>query len=160
MPRDRCTARPAQNASAESLPAFTADAQQVFDDGIDPHAVGLELEYGNPRTDPRVRTRAQTSDIVLRADAVTTVTGPPGKAGASTRITMKSVERLGGKHPVGDEFTVNVNKTSPSLGIGEEHGRAARRQSVRDVPEGIAARTASASCTFTPRQTTRTSSRP
>jgi hypothetical protein len=111
-----CAAPPAESAPAESLPAYSADAMQVFDDGIDPHAVGLELDYGNPRTDPRVRARARASDIILRA-RVMTVTGSAGQGGRSYQLTLRSLERLGGKHPLGDDLIVVVDKASPSLGI-------------------------------------------
>ncbi len=100
----------------ESLPAYSADAVQVFDDGIDPHAVGLELDYGDPRTDPRIRARAKASDIIVRA-RVMTITGSAGQGGRRYQLTLKSLERLGGKHPLGDELIVFVDKASPSLGI-------------------------------------------
>ncbi len=33
------------------------------------------------------------------------------------QVSFHAVERLAGKHSVGDDFTVRVDKTSPSLGI-------------------------------------------
>ena len=56
------------------------------------------------------------ADIVLRA-RVATVTGESGGGVHSYQISFKTVERLAGKHPVGEEFTVRIDKNSPSLGI-------------------------------------------
>jgi hypothetical protein len=110
-----CAPNPAEPSGAQ-LPPLTPEDAQIFDDAIDPHAVGLELEYGNPRTDPKVRARARACDIILRA-RVQTVTGEASGGVRSYHLTFRSVERLGGKRPVGDEFTVHVDGTSPSLGI-------------------------------------------
>ncbi len=48
-------------------------AREVFDDAIDPAAVGLSLEGPSPRTDPFLRERAQTADVAARV-RVRTVT--------------------------------------------------------------------------------------
>jgi hypothetical protein len=47
--------------------------QTVFDDGIDPEAVGLSMEGRSLRGDPVLRERALTADVVARVK-VTTVT--------------------------------------------------------------------------------------
>lgn len=59
--------------SAAGLPLWEGRAREVFDDGIDPAAVGLSLEGTSPRADPFLRERAQTADLVARVK-VTTVT--------------------------------------------------------------------------------------
>jgi hypothetical protein len=100
-----------------SLPTYGRDSADMFDDTIEPHAVGLELEtHVSANADPKLRARALGSDIVVRA-IVKTVTGEAGGGVTSYQISFKAVERLGGKHPLGDEFTVRIDKTSPSLGI-------------------------------------------
>ncbi len=108
---------PAGSAPTSSLPAYGGPAADSFDDTIEPHAVGLELEnYESPKNDLRLRARAQSADVVVRA-RVQTVTGESGSGVRSYQLSFKTVERVAGKRPVGDEFTVRIDKTSPSLGI-------------------------------------------
>lgn len=56
-----------------SLPAYDAWAQQVFDDSIEPAAVGLTFESPSPRGDRLLHERAKTADVVSRV-RVSTVT--------------------------------------------------------------------------------------
>lgn len=102
---------------ASSLPAYRGEVADQFDDTIEAHAVGLELEnYTAPKNDLRLRARAQAADVVVRA-RIQTVTGEAGSGAHSYQLGFKVVATLGGKHPLGDEFMVRVDKTSPSLGI-------------------------------------------
>ncbi len=102
---------------ASSLPAYSGTAADQFDDTIEPHAVGLELEtYAAPKNDPRLRARAQAADVVMRA-RVMTVTGEAGSGSQTYQVSFRSVAQLAGKRSLGDEFTVRIDKTSPSLGI-------------------------------------------
>jgi hypothetical protein len=88
-----------------------------FDDAIESHAIGLELDnYVDPKIDPQLRARAQAADAVARA-RITTVTGEMESGTRLYQVSFHVVERLGGKHPVGDDFTVRIDKNSPSLGI-------------------------------------------
>ena len=110
-------ATPAVEAPTEPLPPYMGEATERFDDAIDPHAVGLELSSRvDPKNDPRVSARAKASDVVLRAH-IQTVTGEAGSGSRSYQIDFKTVERIAGKRPVGDEFRLHVEKTSPSIGI-------------------------------------------
>jgi hypothetical protein len=59
-------AEPAKNASTLALPHWEGHAREVFDDVIDPAAVGLTLEGPSPRQDAHLRERAQTADVVAR----------------------------------------------------------------------------------------------
>jgi hypothetical protein len=114
-----CAGSPAPGAGgpASSLPAYAALDADQFDDTIEPRAVGLALEaYTPPKGDRRLRARAQASDVVVRV-RVNTVTGESGGGARSYQVTFESVERLAGKHPLGDEFAVRVDQKSPSLGI-------------------------------------------
>lgn len=60
-------------ASIEGLSLWDGHAREVFDDSIDPSAVGLSMEGPAPRADPFLRERAQTAEIVAQV-RVTTVT--------------------------------------------------------------------------------------
>jgi hypothetical protein len=64
----------AQSATAvDGLPSWLGHEREVFDDGIDPAAVGLSMEGPSPRNDPFLKERALTADVVARVK-VTTVT--------------------------------------------------------------------------------------
>ncbi|MCC6552595.1 MAG: cobalamin ABC transporter substrate-binding protein [Polyangiaceae bacterium] len=58
---------------ASGLPAWDAHARELFDDNIDAAAVGLTMEGPAPRSDPYLRERAQTADVVARV-RISTVT--------------------------------------------------------------------------------------
>jgi hypothetical protein len=104
-------------SGGEGLPAYAGEDLDLFDDGLDSRAVGLELEsQPDPTKDPRFRARSKAADVVLRA-RIGTVTGAAGSDSRSYQIIFKTVERIGGTHPIGDEFTLHVEKTSPSFGI-------------------------------------------
>src|SRR5262249_53710104 len=64
---------PAHSASGSGLPRWEERSRQVFDDNIDPAAVGLSMEGPSPRADAFLRERAQTADVVARV-RVQTVT--------------------------------------------------------------------------------------
>jgi hypothetical protein len=69
-----CEAVPTPSApTPQRLPAWQGHAQEVFDDGIDPSAVGLALDAFSPRLDRALRERAQMGEIVARV-RVQTVT--------------------------------------------------------------------------------------
>lgn len=69
-----CEANPAgKTPQAASLPPWDGRARQVFDDNIDPAAVGLSMEGPSPRSDPLLRERAQMAEIAARV-RVQTVT--------------------------------------------------------------------------------------
>jgi hypothetical protein len=114
-----CTPIPADGAPAVDPHAavYKGDLADQFDDAIESHAIGLELDnYVDPKTDPHLRARAQASDVVARV-RITTVTGEIESGIRLYQVSFHVLERLGGKHPVGDDFTVRVDKSSPSLGI-------------------------------------------
>ena len=112
-----CGGPGAQSADGRPLPAYAGRATELFDDAIEPKAVGLELDQtSTPRGDPLFRERAQVSDVVVRA-RVSTVTGKAEGVDTTYQIGFRVLETLGGKHPVGEEFNVRFAKGSPSSGI-------------------------------------------
>lgn len=64
--------RPAE-AQAAPLPAWEGREREVFDDVIDPAALGLTMEGSSSAQDPHLRERAQRADVVARV-RVSTVT--------------------------------------------------------------------------------------
>jgi hypothetical protein len=99
------------------LPAYAGRAAELFDDTIEPAAVGMDFDKGyTPKADPMLRERAQTSDAVLRVK-ISTVTGKKDGPEHNFQLGMHVVEKLAGSHPPPPDFTVTVNKTSESHGI-------------------------------------------
>ena len=99
------------------LPAYTGHSTELFDDAIEPQAVGLEFETPiDPRIDPKFRERAQVSDAILRAK-VDTVTARGDGATARYDITFQVIEKISGEHPPHDPFTLHVEGDNPTSGI-------------------------------------------
>jgi len=99
------------------LPSYAGHETELFDDIIEPRAVGLELDRaGPPRSDATLRERTQVGDAVLRV-RIETVT--IHEDGVDTRfdLGMKTLESLAGSHPPGTDFSVRLGKSSPSAGI-------------------------------------------
>ncbi len=117
-----CTPMPVAANGADqghSLPAYSGPSADEFDDAIEPHAVGLELEtYASPSSDPALRKRSEAADLVVRA-RIATVTGESEAGNRSYELSFKTVERLTSKKdsPIGEAFTVKIDRRSPSLGV-------------------------------------------
>jgi hypothetical protein len=112
-----CGGRPATAPAAQNLPIYAGSAIQLFDDRIDPTAVGLADVAENPRTDSTLRARTQNAEVVAR-----------------TRVSTVSVDSVGGR-PVyrlrftfieppiiargfsGDQVDISVRDDSPAFGI-------------------------------------------
>jgi hypothetical protein len=99
------------------LPPYTGHATELFDDGIEPAAVGFSLDPSDsPQADTRVRERTQTGDAVVRA-LVRTVTSRAQNEGRSWQLGLRVVERLAGSGPLEKDFTLSVLPTDPAAGI-------------------------------------------
>jgi hypothetical protein len=106
------------------LPPYNGHATELFDDAIEPNAVGYPMEAGgNPLSDNRVRERTQVGDAVVRV-RVTTVTSKQEDRGRSWQLGFHTVERLGGSGPLEKDFTLSVAPSDPASGI--VHGFEAR----------------------------------
>jgi hypothetical protein len=105
------------NAPTRPLPGWAGHAAELFDDTIEPAAVGLDFDRGyTPKSDPALRERAQVSDAVLRVK-VSTVTARKDGPEATYHLGLHTVEKLHGEHPPQADFTVTINKASESHGI-------------------------------------------
>jgi hypothetical protein len=99
------------------LPPYIGHATELFDDGIEPPAVGFPMDAsGSPQTDTRVRERTQTGDAVVRA-RVRTVTSKAEDRGLSWQLGLHVVERVGGTGPLETDFTLPVLASDPAAGI-------------------------------------------
>jgi len=105
------------DAAERNLPAYAGHATELFDDVIEPRAVGLELNVTSvPRSDPVLRERTQTGDAVVRV-RVQTVTQAGTGRDMVHHLTLETLEQLAGERPPPHEFTVRLDQSSPSAGI-------------------------------------------
>ncbi len=105
------------NSPTRGLPTYTGHQVELFDDGIDPKAVGLDYDGAlDPRLDTKFRERAQLSDAVLRAK-VDTVTVRGEGAAARYDIAFKTLDKLSGENPPQADFTLHIEEANPSSGI-------------------------------------------
>lgn len=108
-----------RDANDPSRPAAAYSGRQadLFDDTIEPAAVGLDFDKGyTPRLDRTLRERAQVGDAVLRV-RVSTVTAKTDGPDATFQLGLHTVEKLAGKNPPPADFTVQINRSSESHGI-------------------------------------------
>lgn len=99
------------------LPSYAGRAADLFDDTIEPAAVGLDFDKGySAKSDAMLRERAQVADAVLRVK-VQTVTSKKDGPDATYQLGLRTVEQLAGAHPPGPEFQVTITKASESYGI-------------------------------------------
>jgi hypothetical protein len=105
------------NDPSRAVSGYSGHLVTLFDDGIEPAAVGLDLDKGySPRLDRLLRERAQVGDAVVRV-RVSTLTGKVDGPEATYQLGLHTVEKLIGEDPPPTDFVVQVTKTSPSLGI-------------------------------------------
>ncbi|AKV01475.1 hypothetical protein AKJ09_08138 [Labilithrix luteola] len=105
------------NSPSRPLPAYAGRSATLFDDTIEPAGVGLDFQKGyQPRHDPLVRERSQTSDAVIRV-RVSTVTAKKDGPEVVYQLGLHTVEKVAGENPPETDFTVQITKSSESLGI-------------------------------------------
>ncbi len=105
------------NAPSRPLPTYAGRAAELFDDGIEPAAVGLDFDKSYlPKSDPLLRERTQLGDAVVRV-RVSTVTAKNDGPASTYQIGLQVLEKLTGEHPPPAKFTVQIDKTSEAHGI-------------------------------------------
>jgi hypothetical protein len=109
-------AEPAPQApAARALPRYDAAAADLFDDAIEPAAVGIPLEA---RADPKglhLRALTVAADAVVRARAIT-LTSRHEEGAPSWQLGLHTLETLAGSAPP-ETFTLQIKGTDPSAGI-------------------------------------------
>ena len=111
-----CGGASAGTGPARALPAYSGHATELFDDLIEPAAVGMTLDQpASPDSDPVLRERVQVSDGVARV-RISSSTSKDEDTGSTYTLTMKTAEVLAGKSP-GDEFTISFGKDNRTTGI-------------------------------------------
>jgi len=113
------TPSPTSPAAVAGLPRWEGHAQQVFDDNIDPAAVGLSMEGASPRTDPFLRERSQTGEVVARLRVQTVTVDSVGdqvtyhlgvQVGVPTLTEAKLPDRT---------FELSIKSSSQAFGIAK-----------------------------------------
>jgi hypothetical protein len=108
---------PDLRAPDRPLPPHTGRATELFDDGIEPAAVGFTLDPSDsPQGDTRLRQRIQTGDAVVRA-RVRTVTSRVEGQGRAWQLGLHVVERLAGRGPLADDFALSILPADPASGL-------------------------------------------
>jgi hypothetical protein len=103
--------------TARPVTPYSGRQADLFDDTIEPAAVGLDFDKGYvPRADKILRERAQVGDAVLRV-RVLTVTAKTDGPDHAYQLGLHTLEKLAGKNPPPDDFTVQINRASESHGI-------------------------------------------
>jgi hypothetical protein len=104
------------------LPSYDARATQLFDDMIDPAAVGYggsvigTEQAHSPKDDALLRERTQTGDAVVRARVVTVTSGADGQD-SGWQIGLRTLETVAGKKPPEGEFSFFVASKGPAAGV-------------------------------------------
>jgi len=112
-----CGDGPGANDPSRTVASYQGRQADLFDDSIDPAAVGLDFDKGYaPRLDKSLRERAQVGDAVLRV-RVATVTAKTDGPESSYQLGLHTVEKLTGKNAPPTDFTLNIDKQSESHGI-------------------------------------------
>lgn len=71
-----------------ALPAWEGEQRQIFDDAIDPSAIGVSMSGASPALDPLLKVRTQTADLVGRF-TVATVTQDRNGESAQIHLTLR-----------------------------------------------------------------------
>jgi hypothetical protein len=101
----------------QNLPVYAGNATQLFDDRIDPTAVGLADVTENPRTDPMLRARTQNAEIAGRTRVSTvTVDSVAGKPVYRLRFTFVEPPVVA-RGFSGNQIEIAVREDSPAFGI-------------------------------------------
>ncbi|MBX3233725.1 MAG: cobalamin ABC transporter substrate-binding protein [Labilithrix sp.] len=112
-----CGDGPGASDPSRQVSSYQGRHADLFDDSIDPAAVGLDFDKGYaPRLDKALRERTQIGDAVLRV-RVATVTAKTDGPEATYQLGLHTVEKLTGKNPPPTDFTLQIDKTSESHGI-------------------------------------------
>ena len=165
-PRSSAPSSPAPRSRARRpsrpLPAYAGHAAELFDDVIEPTAVGISLDVGaDPRSDRRLRERTQTGDAVLRV-RVATLTAKQEDSATRYIIGMRTLEKLVGQFPPADPVRDSSSAGRARRGRDPQGARRAAASARRSSPSCApsSARTATRSCTFISPPTPRTRSAP
>jgi hypothetical protein len=100
-----------------ALPQYVARQAELFDDGIEPAAIGYDIQSTpSPGEDALLRARAQEGDAVVRA-RITTITSKALDQTFGWQIGFHTIERIAGEGPLAEDFAMQVAPTGPAAGM-------------------------------------------
>jgi hypothetical protein len=112
-----CGGPTAAGPAPQNFPVYAGNATQLFDDRIDPMAVGLADVGENPGTDPILRARTQSAELVGRTRVSTVnVDSVGGKPLYRLRFTLAEQPIVSRGLSV-DQIEIAVRDDSPAFGI-------------------------------------------
>ncbi|AKT38017.1 hypothetical protein [Chondromyces crocatus] len=100
-----------------SLAVYDSRAREVFDDNIEPAAVGLTLENPSPRGDKLLRERALTADVVARVRINTVTVDSVGDESTYHLAIQIGYPPLASPRVADRAFELTIRPTSPAYGI-------------------------------------------
>jgi hypothetical protein len=110
--------QPANAPAGAGFPPWDEHARQVFDDNIDPEAVGLSMERGtSARADPRLRERAQTADVVARVKVQTVTVDSAGDQHTYHLGILVGTPPLADPKVKEKNFELSIKPSSSAFGI-------------------------------------------
>lgn len=101
------------------LHAWDGHERDVFDDNIDPAAVGLTFEGPSPRSDRFLRERAQTADVVARVRVNTVTVDSIGEETSYQLGIQVGYPALTPSKVQDRTFELHIRPTSPAFSIGK-----------------------------------------
>jgi hypothetical protein len=120
--------QPARGAPAPALVRWEGHAREVFDDNIDPAAVGLSLDGPSPRSDAHLRERAQTADVVARVRVQTVTVDSAGEQQTFHLGIQVGVPTLAEARLPDRTFELSIKSTSGAFGIARSFDSRLRGQ--------------------------------
>jgi hypothetical protein len=113
---------PPASGPTRDLPPYAGHAVDLFDDAIEPAAVGLTMDDdATPAGDRLLRERTQVADAVVRV-RIETVNEKSDNGDKSFTLTFVVVSQLTGAHAPPATFTVDVGKSTRAYGIVNTFG--------------------------------------
>ena len=111
-----CGGAPAAGPTRD-LPPYTGHAVDLFDDAIEPQAVGLAMDdNGAPSSDRLLRERTQVADAVVRV-RIDTINEKSDNGEHAYTLTFVVLSHLTGTHDPPASFDVDVSKSTRAYGI-------------------------------------------
>ena len=120
--------QPAKGGSGANLPRWEGHALEVFDDNIDPAAVGLSLDGPSPRADAHLRERAQTADVVARVRVQTVTVDSSGDHQTYHLGVQVGIPTLTDPKVSDRTFELSIKSTSGAFGIARSFDARLRGQ--------------------------------
>lgn len=109
----------AKTPEGASLPRWEGHARELFDDNIDPAAVGLSMEGVVPRSDPFLRERAQTGAVTARVRVQTVTIDSIGDQKTYHLGVQIGFPTLAQARVPDKTFELSIKPTSAAFGIAK-----------------------------------------